>query len=112
MIQQTLKLAACACCAIVALSFVMFARDEIAAGSQHQTQELASSSAPATHVPAKPKSQPRRFIDGAAHDLTSPFDSVVASDSAWVSHGVPTVLALLVYGVGLGYAARFTSGLS
>jgi hypothetical protein len=44
--------------------------------------------------------------------LTSPFRSIVQSDSQWVLHGVPTIFALLVYGVGLGYLARFSRGTS
>jgi hypothetical protein len=39
-------------------------------------------------------------------------DSIVQSGSPWVLHGVPTIFALLVYGVGLGYLARFSRGLS
>jgi hypothetical protein len=36
----------------------------------------------------------------------------VQSDSEWVLHGVPTIVALLVYGVGIGYVARYSRGLS
>jgi hypothetical protein len=45
-----------------------------------------------------------------ARKLTSPFASVVVSDDAWVEHGIPLVLALLVYGAGLGFLARWASG--
>jgi hypothetical protein len=31
----------------------------------------------------------------------------VQSRSDWVSRGVPTLLALLVYGLGLGFLARY-----
>ena len=60
--------------------------------------------------------RPRRIrkhgFDGAAKLLTSPFDSVVHSNSQWVLRLVPTLFALLVYGAGLGYLARFSRGLS
>jgi hypothetical protein len=59
----------------------------------------------------KDHSQPRLFIDNAASALTSPFRSLVQSDSQWVERGLPTILALLVYGVGIGYLARFSRGL-
>ncbi len=101
------------CCMLVAASFAMFARDQLAGASKHQQTEIVAGS-PATPGPSpihRARRQPRRFIDGAAADLTSPFRSLIQSDSAWVVEGVPTVLALLVYGVGLGYLARFSRGL-
>jgi hypothetical protein len=36
----------------------------------------------------------------------------VQSDNPWIKHALPAVFALLVYGVGIGYAARFTRGMS
>ena len=38
--------------------------------------------------------------------LLAPFVDLIDSDNAWVNHGVPTLLALLVYGVGLGFLAN------
>jgi hypothetical protein len=112
-VHRVLVLASMACCALVFASFALFARDQMAGASQHQQNELATK-APLTPPPIAlhhTAAQPRRFIDAAAHDLTSPFSSIVPSDSAWVNEGVPTVFALLVYGVGLGYLARFSRGL-
>jgi hypothetical protein len=57
-------------------------------------------------------SQPRRFIDGAARTLTRPFRGIVHTSSAWVLEIVPTLIGLLVWGVGIGYLARFSRGLS
>jgi hypothetical protein len=110
-IHRVLVLVALACSGLVFASFVMFATAQMAGASKQQAAAtLGTTAAPA--VPSKPKQQgqPGRFIDGAARDLTSPFHSIVQSSSAWVEHGVPTILALLVYGVGLGYLARFSSG--
>lgn len=93
-------------------SFAMFAIDQMAGASKHQQNEIVSS---ATVQPIPTESthhaQPRQFIDDVAHTLTSPFSSVVSSDSQWVLRGVPAIIAVIVYGVGLGYAARFTRGL-
>jgi hypothetical protein len=103
------------CTVLVIASFALFAHDQVAGASQHQqTAELpdATSLAPRPVAAHKPHAQPRRFIDGAASTLTSPFHSVVASDNPWVDHGIPSVCALLVYGLGLGYAARFTRGMA
>jgi hypothetical protein len=113
--NRVLALTAYVCCGLVIVSFALFARDQLAGASEHQQTELVagptqtgSSTPRAAHHPA----QPRRFIDGAASALTSPFRSLVHSGSAWVSHGVSTLLALLVYGVGLGFLARYSRGWS
>ncbi len=94
-------------CAFVFVSFLLFARDQTASASKHQTSELvAGPGVQGTSTKAHKKAQPRRFIDDAAHTLTSPFDSIVRSKNPWVSHGIPALLALLVYGPGLGFLAR------
>jgi len=111
-------LAALGCCLLVAASFALFTTDQLAGASRHQVGELAGTAPqPATlptagSAPARPLGQPRRFIDSAAEKLTAPFAGLVPSDNPWVAHGVPTLVALLVYGVGLGYLARYSSGFS
>jgi hypothetical protein len=110
-ISRTLRLASLLCCLLIVASFAMFARDQMAGASEHQQTELvagANTSAPPTAITHK-HSQPRRFIDDADKTLTSPFSAVVKSSNPWVDHGLPTILALLAYGVGLGYLARFAS---
>ena len=48
-----------------------------------------------------------RKLDDVAETLTSPFAGVVSgSHSQWTIHAVETVLALLVYGLGLGFLVR------
>jgi hypothetical protein len=96
----------------VLVSFALFVRGQLVAGSAHQQQLIGSTSASGPASSNHPPGQPRRFIDGAAHALTSPFDGVVGSNSQWVDQGVPTAIALVVYGLGLGFAARYTRGLS
>ena len=111
MISRTIRLASVLCCALVVMSFAMFARDQMAGASEHQQTELvagANTSAAPTAITHK-HSQPRRFIDDAAKTLTSPFSALVKSSNPWVDHGLPTILALVAYGVGLGYLARFAS---
>jgi hypothetical protein len=113
-IHRVLVLTSLVCCALVVASFALFARDQLAGASKHQQNEIA------TNVPTTPgvtpvsthDAQPRRFIDGAAASLTSPFDSIVQSNSQWVHEGVPLAFALLVYGGGLGFLARYTRGMS
>jgi hypothetical protein len=109
-ISRVLRLTAFACCALVVASFGMFARDQMAGASQHQQTELVAGAHPtaASSTPVK-HAQPRRFIDSAAKVLTKPFDAVVQSRNVWVKHGLPALFALLVYGLGLGYLARFSA---
>lgn len=114
MIHRVLVLVSVVCCALVSVSFLMFARDQVSGASKHQQNEIIAST-PTTAAPVPvhhSHSQPREFIDQAASALTSPFHSLVQSDSQWVLHGIPTVLALLVYGVGLGFLARYSRGMS
>jgi hypothetical protein len=111
-IYRSIKLAAFVCCGLILISFAMFARDQMAGASEHQQSELVAGT-PSTAAPALTHrhSQPRRFIDGADKTLTSPFAAIVQSNDAWVKRGLPTIFALLVYGVGLGFLARFSRGL-
>ncbi len=51
--------------------------------------------------------QPKRFIDGAARALTSPFRSFLTTSSEWATEIAGTLLALILYGFGLGYLARW-----
>ena len=48
----------------------------------------------------------REAIDDANDLLLQPFSGLVNSPSNWVMHGVPALLALLVYGLGLGLLAN------
>jgi hypothetical protein len=108
-INRLLTYTSFVCCALVIASFGMFARDQIAGASAHQQSELAAG-LPSTAGSSAPADvhhhQPRRFIDAAASDLTSPFRAIISTDSEWVLHIFPAVCALLVYGLGLGFLAR------
>ncbi len=108
MVYRALHLISLLCCLFVTVSFVLFAHDQVAGASAHQTAEVAGPVAPGTTAPhPAAKKQPRAFIDGVARTLRSPFDSIISSDNPWVDHGFPAVVALLVYGLGLGLVARY-----
>ena len=85
----------------------MFVYSETSGASNRQLAELAGQpSTPA--APASPDhAQPRRFVDGAARALTSPFRSLVHSSSLWALELAGVLGALLVYGFGLGFLARY-----
>ena len=114
-----LRLIAIALSAVVALGFVMFAVDEMNRGSKTQQQAVdQGTGAQQTVAPPAPTpqeeiarerehSKPREAIDDANDVLLSPFSGLVGSKSNWVIHGVPALLALLVYGLGLGLLANF-----
>ena len=110
-ISRAFRLVAFVCCLLIVTSFALFARDQMAGASQHQQTELVAGASPSTSAgpPSKPPAQPRRFIDGAAKTLTAPFDAIVRSGNPWVKHGLPTLFAVLAYGLGLGYLARYSA---
>ena len=106
---------------IVLLGFAFFAVDELDKGSKTQQQavanEIDSGGNPADVAPIAPtpteensreaqNSSFREVVDDANDVLLAPFSSLVDSENSWVNHGVPALLALLLYGVGLGMLAN------
>jgi hypothetical protein len=113
-----LRLASTAICLIVIASFVLFAINETKSASGRQQEALAnggsaattttgsqSSSGTATSAP-KREGAVHKAIDEASGKLTSPFSGALSSSSEWVTRSGKLLLALLVYGFGLGYLAR------
>jgi hypothetical protein len=99
-------------CLIVLVSFVIFAVEQTGSASDHQQDVVNEASATATapahkHTASAHKGAVHKAIDGVADTLTSPFSGVTSgTNSQWAVNGVDTVMALLVYGLGLGYLAR------
>jgi hypothetical protein len=108
-VHRALVFASVVCCTLVAASFVFFARDQIAGASKHQQNELVAGAPAGSGQAAKQHvvAQPRRFIDGATKTLTSPFSTLVHSSNDWVRTGLPDAIALLTYGLGISFLARF-----
>jgi hypothetical protein len=99
---------------LVALGFVMFAAEEIRRGSEAQQARLSSELEGAVSpTPSQEAQRERRhsavreLVDDANDYLLSPFNGVTDSGDVWVARGLPTVLALLVYGVGLMLLANY-----
>jgi hypothetical protein len=92
-------------CVLVALGFVCFAVDELRYGSETQQAKLAedlndpSAGATTERKRERERSTAREAIDDANDVLLTPFADVVDSESTWVNRGVPTLLALLTYGL-------------
>ncbi len=109
MIDGAIRTVAILASLIVVAGFTLFAVDELSGASQRQQSAIENPG----FVPGeptgsgKPRSGVRKAIEDANGVLLSPFKGLAQSSSAWVNHGVPTLLALLVYGLGLGFLARY-----
>jgi hypothetical protein len=116
---SVIRLMAIVMSGFVLFGFAFFATDELDRGSKTQqqalAQELGSESddpAPIARTSADERAREeahsgfREVIDDVNDVLLGPFVDVVESNDAWVSRGVPTLLALLLYGVGLGFLAN------
>jgi len=104
-----LRLASIAICVIVIASFAIFVYDQSKSASSHQTQAItvktSTTRSPATS--GTKKSSVHQAIDEASEQLTSPFAGVISGTSSeWLIRGVKLLLALAVYGFGLGFLAR------
>jgi len=109
-VEGTLRTIAIVTSLFVLVSFGMFARDEIAGASDTQLNVLDGK--PDNSLPSGTNhKQPRRFIDGVARALLRPFSAASPNGSHWAERGLPTLLALVVYGFGLGFLARMARGL-
>jgi hypothetical protein len=98
-------------CVIVIVSFAIFAVEKTSEASTHQQNQLkgtSNGSAPPHEAkPSTKKGSVQSTIEDVAGELISPFSGVTTgSSSQWVVRGVGTLLALLVYGLGVGYLAR------
>jgi hypothetical protein len=110
---SAIRFVAIAISVVVVLGFAMFAIDEADKGSKTQQakleRELGTTVDPDTRQEAAREADHgpvREAIDDANDVLLKPFADLVDSDSSWVSHGVPALLALLIYGLGLGMLAN------
>jgi hypothetical protein len=115
LIAGLLRLASIVICLIVVASFAIFAVDQTRGASVHQQEEVNGGAAPTTSTgtPGSPRTSSahestlHKAIDEASSNLTSPFSQITSgSSSEWVVRGVNLLLALIIYGFGLGYLAR------
>jgi hypothetical protein len=118
-LERALRYAAVICSLLVVAGWAWFAIDETSAASEQTQAEIAGQSAARTASPdpdqerdrEQVNSKPHEAIDDANDVLLKPFSSIASgSDSTWTRRTVPAVLALLVYGFGLGLLARVAVG--
>jgi hypothetical protein len=114
-----IRLAAVVMSGFVLVGFAFFAADELDRGSRTQQQALANELAgsapdviPIAPTPAGEAAREaahgdlREIVDDVNDVLLGPFTNLVSSKDVWVARGVPTILALLLYGGGLGFLAN------
>jgi hypothetical protein len=114
LIVRLLRLASLVICLIVIASFAIFTLNQTKSASGHQQEQISHDSATAGSSSPRPsgassthESTAHKAIDEASSELTSPFAGIVSgSSSQWTIRGVELLLALAVYGFGLGYLAR------
>jgi hypothetical protein len=113
------RLIAIVCSGLVLLGLAYFATDEMSRGSQNQQNalgaELDGGPDPAPVAPSPDEEAARERVNGTfreavedANDvLIGPFAGLVAgSNDRWVTHGIPALLGLLLYGFCLGMLAN------
>jgi hypothetical protein len=116
---SVIRLVAIVMSGFVLFGFAFFAADELDRGSRHQQQALSNELQGVTDDPAPiartsadeaareaAHSTFREVVDDVNDVLLGPFVDLVDSQDVWVARGVPTILALLLYGVGLGFLAN------
>jgi hypothetical protein len=114
-----IRLVAIVMSGFVLVGFAFFAADEMDRGSKTQQQALANEldGSDADVIPIAPTpadeaareaahGDVREIVDDANDVLLGPFTNLVDSDDVWVARGIPTILALLLYGVCLGFLAN------
>jgi hypothetical protein len=118
-LSTTLRITAIVCSILIGLGWVMFAVGETKSASAKSAKVISGDDF-ATRVDLDPDqerareeqhSKGREYVDDANDILLAPFSSISdGSDNKWVRRTVPSLLALLAFGFGLGFLARFASG--
>jgi len=104
-VPSLLRFAAVLASAIVLLGFAAFAADEASRASSAQLSRLADG--PAERARERSHGPLREALDDANDVLLGPFEGLSSSRDPWVRRGVPALVALLVYGLGLTLAANY-----
>ena len=112
--SRILRLASVTATTIVLAGFTMFALDQVGDASARTRDQIAGidradPSSAQERARETHHSGLRDFADDANDVLLKPFATIVVSADPWVDRTVPTVIALLLYGFGLGFLSRVIS---
>jgi hypothetical protein len=101
---------------VVLAGFAAFALDQLRTASKRTQDELAGVHAAdpterQENARERRHSRVREWLDDANDILLAPFAwAGDGADDRWVRRGLPALVALVVYGFGLGFLARFARG--
>jgi hypothetical protein len=118
-LERALRIAAVVCSLLVVVGWGWFAADQTNAASKDTQAEIAGQTAGQFADPDPDTERARERAHGKVHEavddandvLLRPFAAVTeGSSSKWVRRSIPALLALVVYGFGLGLLARFAAG--
>jgi hypothetical protein len=118
-IERVLRLAAIACSLLVIAGWGWFVIDETGTASANTQAEIAGQQASRAPSPDPDQERDREKVNSSLHEvvddandvLLKPFASITENnDSKWVRRSVPALLALILYGFGLGLLARVAAG--
>lgn len=121
MLERAVRRLAILLSLVVAAGFVLFALDDVDRASSSSRDRIIGESVSVSvgPIPRGERERERERRNGAVREavddandvLLKPFAAVAANDGRrWIRHGVPAVLGLLVYGVLLGFLARYAKG--
>lgn len=108
-LTRLLYIASRVACLLAVAWFVTFAVQQSSTAAAHQASEIYPAGAQAQSQAPQPAQESglRKTLNHAFKTISAPFSGVVSSSrSQWTIHIVDTLLALLLYGFGLGYVAR------
>ena len=119
MLERLLRTLAIVAGLLALAGWGLFAVDEARSASDQTSTEIAGRTAARTADPSPEQerareaahSGPRELVDDANDVLLSPFAALAEdAEDRWVRRSVPAALALLLYGVGGLFLARFAAG--
>jgi len=118
-LERLLRTFSVAASLLVIVGWGLFAVDESRSATNQTAAEIEGSRAAPSADPSPEQerarervhSRPREVVDDANDVLLSPFASLSQNaHSRWIRRTVPAAVALLLYGVGVGFLARFAAG--
>jgi hypothetical protein len=119
MFEKSLRALSIATSLVVLTGWTLFAIDESRAASGQSQAQIAGFQATSRPSPTPGQERAREKAHGSLREriddvddaLLSPFAFLTDnSPSTWARRSVPAMVALLVYGFGLSYLARFARG--
>ena len=107
------RLAAILASACLLIGFSVFALEQAGEGSRTQLEKLEQQLGKPELTSRQERVRERRHgfvregIDDVNDVLLRPFTGIIESKNPWAIRLVPTILALLIFGVGLGILANY-----